>query len=77
MSEYISLDDSWEISIDDDIFQDVSLDVFRFDAVKKGDVKRLKQRFLRNCYRTLFIVQASATANTCRRLSSVTSSIFF
>ena len=49
MSEYISLDDSWEISIDDDIFQDVSLDVFRFDAVKKGDVKRLKQRFLRNC----------------------------
>ena len=63
MSEYISLDDSWEISIDDDIFQDVSLDVFRFDAVKKGDVKRLKQRFLRNCYRTLFIVQASATAS--------------
>lgn len=37
MSEYISLDDSWEISIGDDIFQDVSLDAFRFDAAKKGD----------------------------------------
>lgn len=37
MSEYISLDDSWEISIGDDIWHDVSLDSFCFDAVRKGD----------------------------------------
>lgn len=37
MSEYISLDDSWEISIGDDIYTDVSLTGFRFDTVRKGD----------------------------------------
>lgn len=36
MSEYISLDDSWEISIGDDIWQNTSLDTFHFDAVRKG-----------------------------------------
>lgn len=37
MSTYISLDDCWEISIGDDIYQDVSLNDFRFDAVRKGN----------------------------------------
>lgn len=37
VSEYISLDDSWEISIGDDTWQDVSLNAFRFDAVRKGE----------------------------------------
>ena len=36
MSQYISLDDSWLISIDDDIYYDVSLNAFRFDTAKKG-----------------------------------------
>ncbi len=36
MSQYISLDDSWIISIDDDIYYDVSLNDFRFDTLKKG-----------------------------------------
>lgn len=36
MSQYISLDDSWMISIDDDIYYDVSLNDFRFDTLKKG-----------------------------------------
>ncbi|MDE5931038.1 MAG: GGDEF domain-containing protein, partial [Lachnospiraceae bacterium] len=37
MSQYISLDDSWDISIGDDIYHDVSLNDFRFDAVRKDD----------------------------------------
>ncbi|MDE7276817.1 MAG: GGDEF domain-containing protein [Lachnospiraceae bacterium] len=36
MSQYISLDDSWMISIDDDIYYDVSLNDFHFDTLKKG-----------------------------------------
>lgn len=37
MSEYISLDDFWEISIGDDTYYDVSLNDFRFDAVLKDN----------------------------------------
>jgi len=36
ISAYISLDDSWDISIGDDIYHDVSLNDLRFDAVRKG-----------------------------------------
>lgn len=37
VSEYISLDDSWEITIGDDTWQDISLNAFSFDAVRKGE----------------------------------------
>ncbi|MCM1174798.1 MAG: GGDEF domain-containing protein [Blautia sp.] len=37
VSSCISLDDCWEIRIGDDIYHDVSLNDFRFDAVQKGD----------------------------------------
>lgn len=37
VSEYISLDDSWKISIGDDTWQDISLNAFYFDAVRKGE----------------------------------------
>lgn len=36
ISEYISLDDSWDISIGDDIWHNVSLNDFRFAPVRKG-----------------------------------------
>lgn len=45
MSQYISLDDSWMISIDDDIYYDVSLNDFRFDTLKKGS-EIIRQREL-------------------------------
>lgn len=34
---YISLNDSWEITIGDDLYEDVSIDNFTFDAVSKGE----------------------------------------
>lgn len=37
MSQYISLDDSWEICIGDDLYSDISLNDLRFDTVRKGD----------------------------------------
>lgn len=37
MSQYISLDDSWEITIGDDTYYDVSLNDFRFDTIRKND----------------------------------------
>lgn len=33
---HISLNDSWDITIGNDVYLDVSLDAFRFDAVNKG-----------------------------------------
>lgn len=37
ISEYVSLDDDWEIEINHDMFHSVSLDSFQFPAVSKGD----------------------------------------
>lgn len=37
ISEYVSLDDDWEIEINHDMFHNVSLDSFQFPAVSKGD----------------------------------------
>jgi len=34
---YVSLDDSWDITINNSTFHDVSLDTFHFPAVRKGD----------------------------------------
>ena len=33
---YVSLNDSWDITIGNDVYHDVSLDSFKFDAVNKG-----------------------------------------
>lgn len=37
VSSHVSLDDNWEIEMDGSAYQNVSLDDFRFAAVKKGD----------------------------------------
>lgn len=37
VSQYISLDDSWDITINDKAYRNVSLDTFEFDLVKTGD----------------------------------------
>ncbi len=36
-SVYLSLDDSWDITVGDEMYRNVSLDEFRFDIVSKGD----------------------------------------
>lgn len=36
-SKYVDLDDSWEVTINGDIYQDVALQDFHFPAVSKGD----------------------------------------
>ncbi|MCM1386642.1 MAG: GGDEF domain-containing protein [Bacillus sp. (in: Bacteria)] len=36
ISEHISLNDSWDITIGDDTYHDIALDTFKFDAVNKG-----------------------------------------
>lgn len=45
IAKYVSLDDSWDIMINEKIYKDVSLDAFRFRAVNKGD-KIIMQRQL-------------------------------
>lgn len=37
INKYVSLDDSWEITINDEVYQNVSLDDFGFQPVNKGD----------------------------------------
>lgn len=37
VSEYVDLDDSWEITINEDSYQDVTLHDFQFPAVGRGD----------------------------------------
>lgn len=44
MSKYISLDDSWEIGIGDDLYHDISLNDFHFDTVRKGDEIVMQRR---------------------------------
>lgn len=36
-SDYVSLDDSWDITVRDEIYRNVSLNELTFDAVNKGD----------------------------------------
>lgn len=43
-SRYISLDDGWDIVINDSSYQDVSLDDFRFEAVNIGDTITMKRK---------------------------------
>lgn len=45
VSKHVSLDDSWEIEMNDSVYQNVSLEDFRFEAVEKGD-KIIMQRTL-------------------------------
>lgn len=37
ISEYISLDDHWDINVRGEVYHDVSLGEFRFDSIKKGE----------------------------------------
>lgn len=44
ISKHVSLDNSWEISINDDVYKDVSLKYFRFSAVTKGDYITMQRK---------------------------------
>lgn len=37
VKSYVSLDDAWDVTIGEETFGNVSLDRFRFPAVKKGE----------------------------------------
>lgn len=37
ISEYVSLDDHWDINVGGEVYHDVSLGEFRFDPIKKGE----------------------------------------
>lgn len=37
VSKHVSLDDNWEIEMNDSVYQNVSLENFQFESVKKGD----------------------------------------
>ncbi|MCM1185116.1 MAG: GGDEF domain-containing protein [Lachnoclostridium sp.] len=37
ISDYVSLDDHWEITVNGEVYHDVSLEGFLFDSVKKGE----------------------------------------
>lgn len=45
VSRYLTLNDAWDIAINDDCFQNVSLDTFRFAPVKKGDTITMERTF--------------------------------
>lgn len=45
VSRYLTLNDAWDIAINDDSFQNVSLDTFRFAPVKKGDTITMERTF--------------------------------
>lgn len=45
ISRYLTLNDAWDITINDDSFQNVSLDTFRFAPVNKGDTITMERTF--------------------------------
>lgn len=45
ISRYVSLNDGWDITINDRAWQNISLDTFRFDPVNKGDTITMARTF--------------------------------
>lgn len=45
ISRYLTLNDAWDITINDESWQNVSLDTFRFAPVNKGDTITMKRTF--------------------------------
>lgn len=45
ISHYLSLNDGWDITINEDVWQNVSLDTFRFTPVSKGDTITMERTF--------------------------------
>lgn len=45
ISKYVTLNDGWDITIDDRVWQNVSLDTFRFTPVSKNDTVTLERTF--------------------------------
>lgn len=43
-NKYVLLNDSWEVSINDNTYEDISLDNFTFNSVSKGDVITMKNK---------------------------------
>lgn len=45
ISHYLSLNDGWDITINEDRWQNISLDAFRFPPVSKGDTLTMERTF--------------------------------
>ncbi len=45
ISKYLSLNDAWDIAINDNVWQNVSLDTFRFTPVSRGDIITMTRTF--------------------------------
>lgn len=45
ISHYLSLNDGWDITINEERFQNISLDAFRFPPVSKGDTLTMERTF--------------------------------
>lgn len=45
ISHYLTLNDAWDVTINDDTRQNVSLDAFRFTPVNKGDTIIMERTF--------------------------------
>ncbi len=66
VSRYLTLNDAWDIAINDDSFQNVSLDTFRFAPVKKGDTITMERTFPANtdCIGHALLLQIKQAAVT-------------
>lgn len=66
ISHYISLDDGWDITINEDRWQNVSLDAFRFPPVSKGDTITMERTFAADtdCTGHALLLQIKQTAVT-------------
>ena len=69
VSRYLTLNDAWDIAINDDSFQNVSLDTFRFAPVKKGDTITMERTFPANtdCIGHALLLQIKQAAVTVSR----------
>ncbi len=46
ISKYVPLDDLWDITINDELYNNVSIDSFHFDTASKGDIILMQRKSL-------------------------------
>lgn len=66
ISRYVTLNDAWDITINDRTWQNVSLDTFRFAPVSKGDTITMERTFPKNtdCTGHALVLQIKQAAVT-------------
>lgn len=66
ISRYLTLNDAWDVTINDDTWQGVTLDTFRFAPVNKGDTIIMERTFPADtdCTGHVLLLQIKQTAVT-------------